>query len=223
MTVTQATDRLIERLAASAEPVRRLRPPMVRAALWLLCVAAAAAVFIPFFANFALFDQKLQNPEFVLELVGTLLTGITAVIAAFHMSLPDRSPAWALLPLPPLALWLASSGYNCYRDWIEFGTQGWRLGESASCFGTIVGFSVPLGVSLIFLLLRARPISPAPVAAVGGLGIAGIAAFLLDFNHPVDATFLDLGWHAAAVACIILTVSAAGKFSRGTRALDRPR
>ena len=73
-----STDQLIERLASSAEPVKRLRPPLVRASLWLLAVAAAAALIMPFFANFALFDQKLQDPKFILELTGTLLTGIAA-------------------------------------------------------------------------------------------------------------------------------------------------
>ena len=132
-----STDQLIERLAASAEPVRRLRPPWLRATLWLLAVAAAAAILLPFFANFHLFEDKFADPKFALELLGTLLTGIAAVVAAFYLSLPDRSGLWALLPLPPLALWLASSGYNCYREWITIGTNGWSLGESSHCFGCL--------------------------------------------------------------------------------------
>lgn len=199
-----STDQLIERLAASADPVRRLRPPLLRATLWLLAVAAAAAIFLPFFADFHLFDRKCADPKFVLELTGTLLTGIAAIIAAFYLSLPDRSPLWALLPLPPLVLWLASSGYNCYREWITIGANGWSFGETSDCFGTILGFSVPLGLALFLVLRRARPIAPVPAAALGGLGIAGISAFLLQFNHPIDASFLDLGMHAAAVCTVVL-------------------
>jgi hypothetical protein len=212
--VPLSTDQLIARLAASAEPVRRLRPPLVRAGLWLLCVGAAAAIFIPFYADFPLFARKFQDPAFAFELAGTLLTGVTAVIAAFYLSLPDRSPAWALLPVPPLALWLGTSGYNCWREWLEFGANGWRLGESAICFGTIVGFSIPLGASLLFLLARAKPIAPAPVAALGGLGVAGLAAFLLEFNHAIDASFLDLGWHAAAVCLVVLASTFASRARR---------
>jgi hypothetical protein len=203
-----STDQLIERLAANAEPVKRLKPPLVRATLWLLAVAAAAALFVPFFANFPLFDQKLQDGKFILELIGTLLTGIAAVIATFYLSVPDRSPAWALLPIPPLILWLASSGYNCYREWITFGTNGWQFGETMGCFGTILGFSVPLGLALILVLRRARPIAPVPVAAIGGLGVAAISAFLLQFNHDVDASFLDLGVHAVAVSLVVLVALA---------------
>jgi hypothetical protein len=206
-----STDQLIERLAASAAPVKRLRPPLLRASLWLLVIAAAAAIAVPFFADFHLFDEKLQDPKFILELIGTLLTGIAAIIAAFYLSLPDRSPFWALLPLPALALWLASSGYNCYREWITVGTDGWHLGASTDCFSTILAFSVPLGLALFLVLRRARPIAPVPVAAIGGLGIAAISAFLVQFNHPVDASFLDLGVHAVAIG---LVVSAASVMAR---------
>lgn len=188
---------------------------MTRATYWLLGVACVAAVAMPLFADFVLLARRVHEHRFVLELVGTLLTGVAGVVAAFNLSLHDRSRAWALLPVPPLLLWLSSSGYACYRDWIELGTQGWALGESADCLFTIVGFSIPMGVSLLIVLARARPISPAPVATIGGLGVAGIAAFLLDFNHPIDASFLDLGWHAGAVGIVVLMSSIAARFRVG--------
>ena len=207
-----STEQLIGQLAASAAPVKRLRPPALRAALWLTGVAAAAAIVLPFFADFALFVRKAQDAKFLIELAATLLTGIAAVIAAFELSLPDRSPAWAWLPVPPLAVWLAASGYNCWREWILVGDAGWRFGESAACFASIVGFSIPMGFALLFFLARAKPLAPVPVAALGGLGIAGLAAFLLDFNHPIDASFLDLGWHAAAVGLVIATTALWGRW-----------
>lgn len=216
-----STDQLIAQLAASAAPVKRLRPPLVRAAFWLIGVAAVAAVVVPFFADFGLFHRRMEDPKFVVELIGTLLTGIAAVIAAFELSVPDRSPAWAWLPVPPLILWLAASGYNCWRDWIEFGDKGWQFGESAACFGTIVGFSIPLGITLLFFLARAKPLAPVPVAALGGLGIAGLAAFFLDFNHPIDASFLDLGWHAAAVGLVVAITSLWGRWRTAAAWRDR--
>jgi len=209
-----STDQLIERLVASAEPVKRLRPPLLRASLWLLAVAAAAAVAVPFYANFPLLAGKMEDGQFVIEMAATLLTGIIAVIAAFYLSLPDRSPLWALAPLPTLALWLLSSGYNCYRDWIGQGPNGWQFGESTDCFMTILGFSVPIGLALYFVLKRSRPIAPVPVAAVGGLGVAALSAFLLQFNHPIDASFLDLGSHAAAIGVVIAAASVTARFRR---------
>ena len=202
------TDRLIGRLAASAEPVRRLRPPLLRAALWLAAVAAAVSAAILIFADLHVFAVRAANPKLALELTGTLLTGILAVIAAFELSLPDRSRAWALLPLPSLALWIGASGYSCWRHWLVHGPDGWAIGESANCFRFILGVSVPLAASLVVVLRRAAPLAPVPVAAMGGLGVAGIAAFALQFFHPFDVTFMDLGVHAVAVAIVVASVAA---------------
>lgn len=216
-----STDRLIERLAADAGPVRRLRPPSIRALRWLLAVAVVAAIAVFGFSNLDGFMNRSRDPKMVLELIGAALTGILAVVAAFHLSLPDRSPAWALLPLPPFALWLASSGYNCYRYWVTYGPDGWHLGESAECFRFIVLVSVPLGISLLFLLRRACPLNPVRVAFVGGLGVAGIAAFVLQFFHPFDITFMDLG--AQLVAIGIVASAAALIESRAQRRASRAR
>jgi hypothetical protein len=41
-----STAQLIDKLAAAARPVRRLRPPALRAALWLIGFIALAAVLI---------------------------------------------------------------------------------------------------------------------------------------------------------------------------------
>ena len=213
--MNEATDRLIGRLVAEAAPVRRLRPPLVRAALWLVAVAAVGALAVALFSDLATFERRAQDPKLVLELIGTLLTGIAAVIAAFYLSLPDRSGAWALLPLPPLALWIASSGYSCYRHWITFGPDGWALGESGQCFRFILAVSVPLGIALFLLLRKARPLAPVRVAAVGGLGVAGLAAFLLQFFHPFDVTVLDLATHLAAVGLVVAVCSVAGRWTAG--------
>ena len=198
------TEALIEQLAGAARPVRRLRPPLVRAALWLSAVAAIGAVSILLFSNLHVFARRAQDPKLVLELVGTLFTGIAGIIAAFHLSLPDRSRLWALLPLPPLALWVAASGYSCYRHWLTFGPDGWQIGESAHCFVFILGVSAPLGAALYFVLRKARPLDPVATAALGGAGVAGLAAFLLQFFHPFDVTFMDLGIHLAAVLVVTL-------------------
>lgn len=186
---------------------------MLRAALWLAAVGAAIALAILLFSDLNVFARRARDPKLVLELIGTLLTGIAAVIAAFHLSLPDRSPAWAALPLPPFLLWLASSGYNCYRHWITFGPDGWALGESTHCFRFIIAVSLPLSLTLLLLLRRAAPLTPIRVAALGGLGVAAIAAFALQFFHPFDVTFMDLGIHLAAIGIVVALMAGAEKLS----------
>lgn len=207
MRLREATELIIERLVADARPVRRLRPPTLRAALWLLAIAAVAAVAVLLFADLDVAGRRLHDPKLLAEMIATLLTGVAAVVAAFHLSLPDRSPAWALLPLPFLAAWIASSGYSCYRHWISFGPDGWQLGESAHCLRFILAISLPLGISLLLLLRRAAPLAPVRVAAIAGLGIAAIAAFVLQFFHPFDVTFMDLAVHLGAVAIVVAAAS----------------
>jgi uncharacterized membrane protein len=60
-------------------------------------------------------------------------------------------------------------------------------------------------------LSRAAPIDPLPVALLGGLGVAAIAAFLLQFFHPFAVTFVDLGIHLIA---ILLVVAVTGLLQR---------
>ncbi|MGH7123705.1 MAG: NrsF family protein [Stellaceae bacterium] len=211
--MSETTERLIKRLAAEAGPVRRLRSPPLRAAIWLLAVAAVAAIAVAAFSDLDVFARRARDPQLVLDMLATLLTGIAAVLAAFELSLPDRSPAWALLPLPPLAAWIATSGYGCYRHWITFGPDGWELGESTHCFRFILSVAVPLGVSLMLILRKARPLAPLRVAAVGGLGVAAVAACLLQFFHPFDVTLMDLSVHVVAIAIVIAVASAWARWS----------
>jgi hypothetical protein len=198
------TAELIARLADAAEPVRLLRPPMLRAAAFIAAVLAAAAAAILLFARPDAFAARAADPYLPLELAGTLLTGILSAIAAFHLSVPDRSARWALLPLPGLALWLAGSGLGCARHLSVGGDGGEGMRASMNCVMFILGFGLPLMAATLLVLRRARPLAPAPVAATGGLSAAAFAAFLLEFFHPFDISLMDLALHAAAVAALIL-------------------
>ncbi len=215
--VAGTTERLILRLAEDARPVRRLGPPALRALRWLGAIAAVSALAILATAHLAVFRHRLADPRLVLELAGTIATGVAAVIAAFYLSLPDRSAAWALLPLPPLALWIASSGYACWLRWIAADQGGWALGESMDCFAFILIASLPLGASLAWVLARVPLLTPIRVAAMGGLGVAALAAFILQFFHPFDVTFIDLGFHLAAVLAVTAACSALGGVALGRR------
>jgi hypothetical protein len=198
------TERLIEQLAAGLEPVERLRAPAQRALLWLTLVAVAGAALILGFAHMDAALQRLTIPRIAIESCAIGLTAITAIIAAFQLSVPDRSARWAWLPVPPLLLWLAASGMGCLsHGLILHGTDG-LVGYRGDCFMFIVGLSVPLSLLLFAMLRRARPVNPLPVAALGTLGVAASAAFLLEFFHPVDVTVMDLALHLAAVSAVIL-------------------
>jgi len=198
------TERLIGSLAQQLRPVRPLLPPALRAALWLAGVGAALALAVLGLANLDLFAARHAVPRRAREAFVILLTAATATVAAFHLSHVDRSPLWRWAPLPPLALWLLTSGLGCLRNGIAPGPGGAGLGESPHCFMFIVGASVPLAVLLYAALRRARPLQPLPVALCAALGVSALAAFALQFFHPFDVTVIDFAWHAAAVLAVLL-------------------
>lgn len=201
------TPQLIEALAANTQPVRRLRPPLVRAGLWLGAFVVIVAAVTWATGAWPLMIERLRLTRFALEMSATFLTGIAAVIAAFTLSLPDRSRFWMALPLPPLVLWLASSSYGCYENWIAEGPQGWHLGRSSDCFIFILTMSIPVAVALYLALRRALPLEPLRVMAVGGLGVAALAAATLQFYHPFDVTIIDLAVHVTAVLTVVAAIT----------------
>jgi hypothetical protein len=202
------TNELIEALARDALPVRRLGPPLRRALAWLATVFLLAVLVISVEGAWSPMVQRLADARFALEMAATLLTGLAAVIAAFYLSVPGRSAFWAALPVPAFLLWVGSSGYECYRNWFVYGPdESLTLGRSSDCFVFIVLVSVPLGAALYLSLRRAMPLSPLPVLFLGGLGVAALAATLLQFFHPFDVTVMDLAAHFAAISIVIGAMS----------------
>ena len=93
-------ERLIHDLATGLVPVRRLRPPSVRALTWL-AVVAAIAIMLAVIGDLSALGHRLSAaPDMWLSVTGSTLTAILAAIAAFQLSLPDAHRKWALLPLP---------------------------------------------------------------------------------------------------------------------------
>ncbi|MGZ3273701.1 MAG: NrsF family protein [Caulobacteraceae bacterium] len=211
------TDDLIAQLSASAAPVKRLAPPMTRALLWLAAVAALAAVPILLRSNLPVFAQRASDPRMGIELFATLATGVAGVIGAFHLSIPGRSRAWALLPLPFLLLWLVVSGIGCLEFLPEQNRRGWALDQGHHCFFFLLAVGLPMTGLLVLALRRAQPLQPRLVASVGALGAAGLAAFVLQFFHPFDVTVMDLGAHIAALALMIAAFSLSARISLAGR------
>jgi hypothetical protein len=196
------TEQLIADLAGRLQPVTPLRSPAVRALQWLVVVALLSAALILRYADLAVFSHRIADTRLAVECAGTALTAITGILAAFELSVPGRSARWAALPAAPFLLWLGASGFGCLQDGV-----GGSAHESVHCFVFIAAVSVPLAASLLWMLRRARPIAPLPVAALGALGAAATAAFVLQFFHPFDVTVIDLALHLAAVALVVAALT----------------
>jgi hypothetical protein len=204
MVSTNPNDRLIQALSADLTPVRRLAPPGLRTLSWLAAVGAIALALATVSDIGAMSRRLMAAPDMWLAAIGSLVTAVLAAVAAFQLSLPDRRPAWALLPMPAAALWIGASGLGCLRSWLVPETHFASLGESEICLAFILGFSVPLSVLLIVMLRQGCSLRPNLASVISGLACASAAATLLNFIHPYDAAATDLAIHVFAVASVIL-------------------
>lgn len=189
------TPDLIDSLVADVTPVRRLRPPAVRVACWLglaVLVLVLAAIHHGVRPDLS---TKLAQPVFIAGVAAATLTSVLAAFAAFMASVPGRSQRWLLLPIPAAVVWFATIGYGCLIDWVRIGPGGVSLGETASCFATLVVVGFPLSFALMIMLRHAARLSPGPIAMCGSLAVAAITATALSLFHPLDATVMILFWN----------------------------
>lgn len=201
---------LLAELIADLRPVRPVGAPWKRALLWLLLVFAVAAV-LAWFANMpAVMHRLMAVPDMWVAVLGSTLTTICAGFAAFQLASPDRSPRWALLPLPGLALWIGASGLGCFRTWAIPGMSDASLMETGHCLGFIIGVSLPLSAVLLWMLRHGYSLYPSLMGAMAGLGAGGAAATLLEFFHPYDAALSDLAVHTVAILIVVFANRALG-------------
>lgn len=194
--------RLIGALGADLKPVRRLPPPWLRALVWLAAVAVVAAVLVATRTLLPALGIIGNDPFMVPGAYASLATAVLAAIAAFELSLPDRSDWWAALPVPALIVWIVLNGLGCLATLAIPGTQTSPF-QFMVCLGLIFAISLPLTVAMVLMVRRARPLRPLRVAMLGGLAASAAAATLLILIHPHDSAVLDLAAHAVAVALII--------------------
>ncbi|HWT12605.1 MAG TPA: NrsF family protein [Allosphingosinicella sp.] len=200
-----STESLIEALAADARPVTPLAPPLRRGLLTLavLGLAGAALVAVGGDRDGLLARYSGRETLMMLEMAAMLLTALLAVLGAFALSVPGGRRGWMAAPLPAFAAWLSLSGIGCYQDVARLGRAAWGWGHGANCLVFIIAAGLLVGAPLLWRLARARPVEPLPVALLGGLGAAALAALLLQFFHAAAVTVVDLAVHFAAVLLVV--------------------
>ena len=197
------TSDLIEALVADARPVRRLRPPVLRMALWLLLPALIFALLALGQGVRPDLAQRLQQPQFIVGTAASLLTGVLAAVASFMLNLPDRSRGWALLPLPTLIVWVISIGQACLANWVSIGPDGVQVGETARCFATVLMTSVPLSVAMFAMLRHGSLLLGSTVTLSGSLAVAAMSATAMSIFHSFDASVMILVWNLGVAALIV--------------------
>jgi hypothetical protein len=196
------TAKLITRLAADTSMVRRLHRPWLRAMFWLAIALPYVAVVVG--GKLMMVDpaQTLADLRFMIEQAATFATALTAAFAAFCSVVPGFDRRMLLVPLGPLAVWIASVGQGCVQDWLQFGADGLAIRPDWDCLpsATIIGI-VP-AVAMVVMLRRGAPLHPRLSLMLGALAVAAIGNFGMQFFHFRDASIMMLVWHLGNVAIL---------------------
>lgn len=205
-----ATDQLIDNLTRNLQPVTPLRKPWLRAALWsafATAVVAAIGVACGSGPDLAL---AVREASFLVPLAGSWLTGVTAAIAAFEISLPDRSRRWLWLPVIPILLWGTGFAVSCLTNLDNIPGSLALLPESA-CLLTIVSISAALIVVLLPMLRRVKTLRPGLTAWLGCLAVAGFADTAHLLVHTEQDSLLALTVNLAPALLVVVLGGLAGR------------
>ena len=212
----ESTDKLIERLAHEAAPVKPLSPPLLRAGVFLVAVSAVMAALAFWGGRVADTLAHLTSMPFTAELAGAALGAVGAIVAAVMLSIPGRSPRWFYLPLPGVALWLIGGGWQCYHQ-IDLGYVPTSLFASRECFAFILSAGIPTAGAAFLLLRRSLSVDVVRVTALASLGAALMATVLLQFVHAHGTNPVDFATHVVAVVMLMLFAVAAGQIALARR------
>ena len=202
----RSTSDLIDSLVADAKPVRRLRPPAMRALCWLLLATLILTLVALVHGVRPDLMVKLHQPVFVVGVASALTTAALASFASFMASVPGRSRGWLLLPAPAVVAWMTTIGYGCLTNWISIGPDGMSPGETARCFATLAITGIPLSLVMLIMLRYVARLSPNSVVMTGSLAVAAMTAVALSLLHPLDATVMILMWNFG-VAAVLMVLS----------------
>jgi len=205
------TPELIDVLAGELKPVRRLRSPVFRAACWALVAAGVVILLAVSQGVRADLAQRLSDSSFALALGGAAATAICAAAAAFALAVPGRSRLWALLPAPPLLLWLAAVGRQCLTHWVRYDAGAMMMGDTARCFATVVLTSLPLWLLMLLMLRRSGAVRRVLPTLAGSLAVAATAGVAMDLLHALDASAMILLWNFGTGTAIMLIAALFGR------------
>ncbi len=208
------TSDLIRSLAADAKPVRRLRPPVLRALGWLLVSALILGTLTLWHGVSPEFMARMQEPHYLTAMLSAISTGALAAIGAFLVGLPDRSPWWAALPTPALVIWLGNLGYQCLAGWEPLPPGAVTVDGAVSCLTTLMVTSLPLSVLLVFMLRYAALFRPGPVVVLGAIAVSALTSAALAMFHPLDATAMIVGWNLGTIAIVVTVMGIASRLMR---------
>lgn len=161
-------------------------------------------------------SEAYARPEVALEWAASLLTGVSAAVSAFYISVPGRAAWWLFLPLLAIGAWFLSLFYGIVFDWTRMGSDAFRVPESWECVRVISVTTILLGPILLMLLRHATYVRPTETVLLAILSIAALASADQDFAHTLHRAASVLVWHGGTIVVLMCAY-----FLIGPRLLNR--
>jgi hypothetical protein len=205
------TDLLIDRLADSAEPVRRLPPLWRRVTVWLALGLPPLLAIVAVHGLSVDAAALLGDRQLLTEQAAALATAATAAAAAFASTIPGAGRRWLLwLPALPLTAWLLALGRGCLDDWLRLGGEGLALRPDTGCLIPMLLMAAVPMTAMLLMLRRGAPLAPRLTLLLGALATAAVVAFGLRFFHIGDASIMVLVWHMGLAAALTAAAGICG-------------
>jgi hypothetical protein len=214
------TNDLIERLANELPPVRPLRRPAKRAAVWLLGSILYLGGLAFAVSSFAFEADGMESSLLISQLIG-VLAGIVAAIAAFASVVPGYSKR--------VLLWPAIATFGWFAVFVSTALRGgdWQLVATSqrewACIAIILIGGSPLIAVIATMLRRGAPLNPALTGLLGALAVGLLANFSACISLPHSDGAVTLVWHGGAIVALALVCIVGARFvlTWGSREMHR--
>jgi hypothetical protein len=214
--MSKNTQELIASLSRDVPPVRPLRHPVIRTALWVALLVPYTGLVIIALGFLLKRPMSTLDRPFLVEQAFALLTGITAAMAAFASVIPGRNRSYLFWPVLPLIAWLGTLGENCLATGPLEITR-----HNVWCFPFVIILGTAPAILLWKMLRRGAPLTPNMTAALGALAAAGVGNFCVRLVHQEDVTLMLLFWHIGGVFLLSVLTGTAGRYLLNWRFLGR--
>lgn len=203
------TEELITSLATDLEPVRPLRAPTRRCAIWLVAGGGYLALLAFIVAGFRFQPGSADVGYALAQLSAVAAAGLSA-LAAFESVVPgrpQRSLPWAALAL---AVWLGVLILSAVGVLQDF--EGIPARQEWACVAMILLGGSPLLAALMLMLRRGAPLRPRLTAVIAALAVGVLANVAACLAQPHSADMRTLIWHVGAVAALAVLCFAGARF-----------
>ena len=216
------TDRLIESLARDVEPVRPLREPWVRAALWSLAAGFYAVLLALALTSSDDVAVNTARGGFVAYQAAAIAMVIGAAAAAFASVVPGYPRRIILLPVAGASVWLATLLAGVPEEWRAVRLSGLADRHELACVVTIVATAVPPAFGLTRMLRNGVPLAPRLTMMLSVLAAAGLTNVVTCLASPHTSRIAVLVWHGATLIALCVLAAGIGRSVLPWRALTQP-